>query len=564
MGDTFLDHGSFKSLCANVSAALDGVKALPPGKKNAKLANLFPFKGTFDTKGYNGLAGRVEFKRFPLVYKIGLNPNYTIQNEGEILEKLNSIRGYCPNFLGCVGSAEVLVSQTYIQTERHDIETDQEEARDEFLQEKGVERFSLWDADDEYSYTRVLFLEYVSNMTLYQVTKYSSQQKILAQYLQVLSALQIAQDEVGFTHYDMHADNVLVRECDPNAVFVYLFDDERYCVTPTHGLHSVIIDMGNGHVQKSGQETAAIFGHSHGHTPVRFDPTVDIHHLLVPSTYDIYIKRTEDIPRFRQVLNKVMMTFKHCPVYVGSGWRKFPTHTLKEIVTWVTANVEACNNGSFWEESGGEICDLLVALTKRGWKTPGNFQTSQSTVVESFTVVSEWCDCLWLDWDMDDNHLLLALKAMVDAVFAFGESKRPSKDELVKMLKEVDSTLNKQGVHLPKTPKNALLISALMNLAPLYASMLAVFDAPNIAAAADCNKKAEVKSPYEMLKLLERWTGGERMKLNAHSVFYVFDVKGKRTVKIPAAKIALPTSGKPLKRKEELVNTIRKFLFSQN
>lgn len=567
--DTFLDAGSFKSLCSRVASSLDTVKNLPTTKKLEKLNTIFPWKETFSSKGFNGLAGKLEFKTnsscTPLVYKIGLNPDYVIQNECEILEALNSLRDFCPNFMGLLGWTEVAVSQSYIATERADGDSDEEDERDKWIEENGFDKLPLWFQDEQGFFTRVLFLEYVSNMTLYHVMKYGSLQKILSQQLQVLSALQIAQQELSFTHYDMHSENVLVRQCDPNLVFVYLFDDEKFCVAPTHGLYSVIIDVGNGHLGKTEnpQEMSQIFGHASGHTPVRFDPIVDIHHLMIPCALDVFMKRAEDIPRYRHVLNKVIMSFRHLPISASSGWRKLPVHLLKEIVVMLTETVPACASSSFWEESASEICGSLVSLTTRGWKTDANFQTAKPTLDAAFQNILDYLDALWLDHHMETEEVLFVIRAFTKHVYGFSKPK-PNKDDFAKITKAVGETLKKQDISLPSGMNNSGFINSLIILCPLWTSLLATIDSANITSAQEYAKKAEVKSPYEMIKLLERWTGAEKLRLNVHSVFKVFDVKNKRTVTISAKSLKLPTSRKPLERKQQLVREIRNFLFSQN
>ena len=43
---------------------------------------------------------------------------------------------------------------------------------------------------------------------------------------QSLLAIIIANHKVNFTHYDLHSDNILVKHCDPNSVFLYIINNE--------------------------------------------------------------------------------------------------------------------------------------------------------------------------------------------------------------------------------------------------------------------------------------------------------------------------------------------------
>lgn len=65
-------------------------------------------------------------------------------------------------------------------------------------------------------------------------------EKWLAVYVQLLLTLEVAQRMASFTHFDLHADNVLVRE---TAGYVVPIDNDTYTVQP--GLSPVIIDFGH-------------------------------------------------------------------------------------------------------------------------------------------------------------------------------------------------------------------------------------------------------------------------------------------------------------------------------
>jgi hypothetical protein len=41
----------------------------------------------------------------------------------------------------------------------------------------------------------------------------------------IISALQISQKHLNFTHYDLHVENILIRQCEPEAIFVYNIND---------------------------------------------------------------------------------------------------------------------------------------------------------------------------------------------------------------------------------------------------------------------------------------------------------------------------------------------------
>ena len=68
--------------------------------------------------------------------------------------------------------------------------------------------------------------------------------------------LQIAQDQMDFTHYDLHARNVLIETvpASPNqTVFIYNYDGQNYYVPLPCNRFPVFIDFGRAHVRKDNE-----------------------------------------------------------------------------------------------------------------------------------------------------------------------------------------------------------------------------------------------------------------------------------------------------------------------
>ena len=69
----------------------------------------------------------------------------------------------------------------------------------------------------------VILYEKINNFPLHRYLKKIQYDNNLmsSQILQILLALQIAQNKLNFTHYDLHTTNVLQQHCEFDALFLY-------------------------------------------------------------------------------------------------------------------------------------------------------------------------------------------------------------------------------------------------------------------------------------------------------------------------------------------------------
>lgn len=103
----------------------------------------------------------------------------------------------------------------------------------------------------------VLMVEYVPGATFHQYAWRLNQEAAVSQtdrvlltlshMLQVLLALQVAQDEARFTHYDLSTSNVLMHDLGRVVWFVYHVGGRAYWLPTTH--RAVVIDLGRAHAE---------------------------------------------------------------------------------------------------------------------------------------------------------------------------------------------------------------------------------------------------------------------------------------------------------------------------
>lgn len=100
---------------------------------------------------------------------------------------------------------------------------------------------------------------------------------------QTLAAI-VMFEELGITHYDLHADNTMISDTHYD-VHVYKFGDIIIPIR-TYGLTPVIIDFGMAHVPNTRYKTPCVFS-KEGYTTFMSDPIVDSRLLLTTVSNDL-------------------------------------------------------------------------------------------------------------------------------------------------------------------------------------------------------------------------------------------------------------------------------------
>jgi hypothetical protein len=317
---------------------------------------------------------------FPLVFKISVDMNNMILHESNIAKQLYNMHTYCPHFINILGDFTIPINSCYISlnsdqfdtddedysdndtdcdTENTDSEnsdsensdsensvnsdsendsenTDNEDETDEEYNiefEKELERSKniFHDAKDSFPRSIILY-EKINNFPLHRYFKKTEFNNNLmsSQLLQMLLALQIAQNKFKFTHYDLHTTNVLQQRCEYDSVFLYNINNNKYLV-PTYGYYPKIIDVGSSYSNEVNNHTMLTHANSYdyGFQTQFFDPLNDIHHSMLSLFYYIEDKKS----CFESLCNKIKHIFYRLPVLRKSGWKKLP-HDLTDTVLW--------------------------------------------------------------------------------------------------------------------------------------------------------------------------------------------------------------------------------------
>ena len=342
-----LNSNEFKNLAHKVNRSCKLARDNNhPSRKLEIMRKEFRFIKTFETNGVQGIVGLLEHRQTgeQVIFKLSVEIDRSIEHENQVTLDLNTLKEFCPNFVGNLGCVELPISRTfiYINTpEDSDIESDEsEEDINSEDEEELREECKLFMEDKEYLPTNVLFLEYISPHSFYDFTKHADKALINSLILGILCGLSIAQKHCNFTHYDLHIDNILIKECEPEAIFVYKIEDEIFSI-PTYGFYPVIIDMGMSYSKGliGGTMKTSVEHYMKGLQPTVYDKLNDMHHFLLSAMNELEYEDDE----FYYLSTKMMYFFRYLPVLRKKGWKSLPNNILKLSMSYI---VKCCRGSS--------------------------------------------------------------------------------------------------------------------------------------------------------------------------------------------------------------------------
>jgi hypothetical protein len=262
------------------------------------------FEKLLDNQGKQGMVGLFKIKgddekNEKYIFKLSQNLNYLVYHELTIMQGLSTLSKYCPFFCKGIGSIKCKVEPRRKIKNPFDIK-------------------SKYPVEKE-----VLLCEYIENSSKfynYIKTKDVSEDMLYSIVKQVLMGINIAQKKKQFTHYDLHSNNIMIKKCNKNLVFIFKYDDDNQFSVPTHGYYPVIIDYGFSYI--SDMEDKPLWT-SLAHTEVgfmsdRFDWVADPKLFLISVSDEIKNKRkTSKSKKFRRIVRNIFYPLK---IDVECGW----------------------------------------------------------------------------------------------------------------------------------------------------------------------------------------------------------------------------------------------------
>ena len=241
---------------------------------------------------------------------------------------------------------------------------------------------------------------------------------------QTLISTAAAQDILEYTHYDLHIENIIVKETSVD-VYVYIFPDGKIYPVKTFGLCAVTIDYGYSYTNKSESILPSLYHNEAGFQPYHFSPLSDVMTLLCSVTYEF-------APESKLTKEVVKMFKGMRSLDWKCGWFTGFTNFPKDIVRLFRPPIVEVRKNSIFHDVP-LVADIIQALIKLPLTQPtqpeNSYKKTFSTLYYHWFLIEET-----LSNPEAESWLLKTI------VGAMRESKSP-KDEVEKIFKrefEVD------------------------------------------------------------------------------------------------------------------------------
>jgi hypothetical protein len=272
----------------------------------------FSFVKEVSRNGVQGVVGLFEFRsnKFSsdIVFKISKRLDFTIRRESEIFQEINKLRPYCPHFCYSFGWLTVPVvaypSMKELVKFRQYFEPTKK-LYPEMISHRKIDPFVNCSINDILYKIDIMFVEDLQGCpTFAKQMPMMKKNQNLSIIKQVLCAINTAQ-RIGFTHYDLHSENILLKMCDPRIVNVYIFGDKIYPV-PTYGFCPMIIDFGVSYTQACKKLYGSLQHTNYGFFYPTSDIFADIQRFLISVGNDLILCGDE----YRNFYNWVKRLFE--------------------------------------------------------------------------------------------------------------------------------------------------------------------------------------------------------------------------------------------------------------
>lgn len=257
------------------------------------------------TEGKQGIVGLVKDKQDGRMYvfKLSRYLNYLTTHELQVANGLNKLKEFCPHFCGGFGSTKVLMDGDY----------------------KNKKLKNPFKAETKYPiYIDALFMEYIEDAPKFSTfIKNKSNDVIYSSIKQVMMAIMIAQKLCKFSHYDLHSYNIMMKECDPDSVFLYILDKDNVFTVPTYGYYPVIIDYGFSYIQDMDNNPLySTLAHTDvGFMTNMFDWVADPKLFLITVSDELENHKEDKYSKvFRTIVKNI---FRPLTIDLESGWDNY-------------------------------------------------------------------------------------------------------------------------------------------------------------------------------------------------------------------------------------------------
>jgi hypothetical protein len=383
----------------------------------------------FSRTGKQGIVGLMRLKENPdikFIFKLSQYINYLSYHEIVVMEGLNKLNSYCPHFSKCVGG---ILCNT-----------------EPSIKNKG----NPFDVISKYPIEKeVILSEYINNsIKLYNFIKSNqcTHDVIFSIIKQVLMAICVSQNKKKFTHYDLHSNNIMLKKCNKNLVFLYVLDDNTQFCIPTNGNYPIIIDYGFSYIEEmDGGPLWPSMGHTEaGFYSNQYNNFSDAKLFLITFSSELHqIKKTKETKKLQNIVKNIYSNLK---VDWDSGWdinKKSASDYIYDSIKDYTQHSNLFNDYTFY------CLDLVQSLII----LPLEKQDYSNITIYFKTFLNEFVK---IEKELGNNfYNLYILKNIVDVtrdVQQFYSNKQTRGNSILSFKKHILETLDKVSSFC--SPKN--------------------------------------------------------------------------------------------------------------
>jgi len=386
------------------------------------------FKRVFTNQGVNGIVGLLtDEKDNDIVFKVSQELDESILHEYLVLKDLATLNSeHFPKEKGLITKK---VSKKFFEDPENN----------EMFDSNGVD-------------TEILLMEYISRDSLDDIfdEHYKDRKIIFSLLVQILFALEDAQQKIQFTSYDIHLSNILIKKVEIEKMNKYVIKQKEYII-PTYGFLPVIIDFGSSYSKSviGKPMRTKTYSYHKGIQSCIFDSLQDVHHLLVSAAESL---ENLDYNLYYWFRTRVLYYFRGVPMRSVSGWKILPSDIEEEAAL----KLEKLCQFSIWNNLYSKILNILNGLIILPLKPEINDENFIATAISLFTELQKLRNA-----SLNDKDFLNKCKRIVQEVNNYNTSDRFNSAMIASRL--IKFTNTKNNIDLKRLYNSAVIFGKLLS-----------------------------------------------------------------------------------------------------
>lgn len=316
----------------------------------------FEFDKKFPKLGKQGIVGLVKFGDRECVFKLSKCIDFLVKLEYTILRGLNNLSSFIPHYCRVYGKGLQELSTSFKSQDNPFAITTKKKIEND-----------------------VMFMEYIypaHKLSRYVRSSHIDVDVIFSLIYQTLFGIYISQVYKRCAHYDIHSNNIMVKECPKDSYFLYSINDFSFIV-PTFGYFPVIIDYGFGYINCEEEPLLSpLINTDIGFFSDRCDEIADPKLFLVTIADELYwCKRCSKSSYFYKLIKHI---FKPLNIDWNSGWDKGKRKSVNTVICKLLENVKTPSKlFTNYLYHCSELLFSLIILPL----TPSNYENTESLYV---------------------------------------------------------------------------------------------------------------------------------------------------------------------------------------